>query len=74
MDGPFGLCSREAERVQLVGRGCSHAGTDMSEIKGGSSFWAGIAARTWAFVSLLAVVFSSITRKRRANRESTPPL
>jgi hypothetical protein len=46
----------------------------MSEIKGRSSFWSGITARAWAFVSLLAVAFSSITRKRRANRESTPPL
>jgi hypothetical protein len=38
-----------------------------------SSFWSRVLARALAFVSLLGVVYASITRKRRSDRHSAPP-
>ena len=38
-----------------------------------ASFWSRIWARVWAFVSLITVAFAAITRKRRSNREASPP-
>jgi hypothetical protein len=39
-----------------------------------TSFWSLIRSRTWAFVLLIAIAFASITRKRRSNRQASPPL
>jgi hypothetical protein len=30
-------------------------------------------SRIWAFVSLITVAFAAIARKRRSNREASPP-
>ena len=46
----------------------------MSEEAQKSSYLSHIKARIWAFASLLAVLFASITRKRRSDRHSSPPL
>jgi hypothetical protein len=45
-------------------------GRDMPE---NASFWSRIRSRVWAFISLITVVFAAITRKRRSNREASPP-
>ena len=39
-----------------------------------ASFWSRIWSRVWAFISLITVAFAAIARKRRSNREASPPL
>jgi hypothetical protein len=48
----------------------SAGGRDMPE---NASFWSRIWSRVWAFISLITVAFGAITRKRRSNREASPP-
>src|SRR5262245_57377465 len=35
--------------------------------------WSRVSARVWAFFSMIAVLFASLTHKRRSNRHSAPP-
>jgi hypothetical protein len=44
-----------------------------SDMPENASFGSRIWSRIWAFVSLISVAFAAITRKRRSNREASPP-
>ena len=53
---------------------CPDGVGNLSETPGTPSIFSRLRSRSWALLSLLAVIFAAITRKRRANRHSSPPL